>query len=144
MGRAISLVACLALAGCASGGNLKIATIEGACEVFEPPKYAVKGVTRYDQRWIDGNTEAGIGACRWPRPQARPAELGGAPVARRAAPKKKPGIFTRIKRSVVGPAQARPEPDPEPLPPAREVVVPPPQPAKPRDPVLDFLEPTRR
>jgi hypothetical protein len=68
------------MAGCAQ--NPKPATvIKGECRVFEAPEYAVKGLTRDDQDWIDVNTEAGIAACQWKRPHPRPV------VAKPIAPK---------------------------------------------------------
>jgi hypothetical protein len=45
-------------------GTLRPACVGGGeCRVFEHPEYAVLGKTRYDQNWIDSNTEAGVAAC---------------------------------------------------------------------------------
>jgi hypothetical protein len=64
----------VAIAGCA-GTNLPASVAGGECRVFERPEYVVKGARRYDQNWIDGNIEAGVGACGWKRPAARPASV---------------------------------------------------------------------
>jgi hypothetical protein len=108
--------------------------------VFERPEYAVLGQTRYDQNWIDSNTEAGVAACEWQRPKPRPQALGRPAGANHApAQKKRPGLIGRIKRSVAPSDRAQsnapavtPTPEPPPVPAA---------PAKPRDPVDELLEP---
>jgi hypothetical protein len=64
------------LAGCAS--NNKFASLDGpdgACSAFQAPPYVVKGKTRYDQHWVDTQTETGIAGCGWERPKARPLSL---------------------------------------------------------------------
>ncbi len=64
----------LTMAAC---GTLRPASVGGGeCRVFERPEYAVLGQTRYDQNWIDSNTEAGVAACGWQRPKPRPQALG--------------------------------------------------------------------
>jgi hypothetical protein len=74
----------LLLGGCATApGPGSVAT--GECKVFEAPRYAVKGARPYDQDWIDSTVEGGVGACKWQRPAARPAELDTPP--RAAKPK---------------------------------------------------------
>ena len=89
------------LAGCA-GNNLPCSVAGGECRVFEPPKYAVAGRTSYDQDWIDGNVEAGVGGCGWKRPAARPPGLDAGTQKRAVhkAPKKKPGFLARVKRAL--------------------------------------------
>jgi hypothetical protein len=88
----------------------------GECHVFERPEYAIKGATHYDQRWADGNTEAGVGACGWERPKPRPPELDQAPAARSRAtsPARAPKVSlrTRVKRFIVPSAAAAPAPPP--------------------------------
>lgn len=76
--------------------------------MFEAPQFAVRGQTRYDQNWIDGNTEAGVAGCGWKRPQVRPAELGRAAAPRAPIAKKKPTLRARVK-AIVHPAAAEPE-----------------------------------
>jgi hypothetical protein len=71
---AVTLSTSAAIAGCA-GTNLPGSVAGGECKVFERPPYVVKGARRYDQNWIDGNVEAGVGACGWKRPAARPAAI---------------------------------------------------------------------
>jgi hypothetical protein len=44
----------------------------GECHVFAPPDYAIRGKAQVDQNWIDDTEEAGIAACKWSRPKARP------------------------------------------------------------------------
>jgi hypothetical protein len=122
-------------------GTLRPASVGGGeCRVFEHPEYAVLGQTRYDQSWIDSNTEAGVAACGWQRPKPRPQALGRPPGAKHyARPKKKrPGLIGRIKRTVTPSASAQASapavmPMPEPSVPAA--------PAAPRDPVDELLEP---
>lgn len=64
----------MSLAACA--GNQKFATLsDGACSAFPRPQYQIRGVTRYDQKWADETTEAGVAGCNWHRPQLRPARL---------------------------------------------------------------------
>ena len=70
----------LTVAAC---GTLRPASVGGGeCRVFERPDYAVLGQTRYDQNWIDSNTEAGVAACGWQRPKPRPQALGRPPGAK--------------------------------------------------------------
>jgi hypothetical protein len=141
------------LAGCA-GTNLPGSVKGGECRVFERPQYAVLGKRQYDQRWIDGNVEAGVAACRWKRPAKRPPELD-APKRPKAgtvapAPAKRPGIVRRTLDRVLPrarPAEAAPLPQPAPLPvslpeppePAPAVVAPP---APPRSALDELLAPS--
>lgn len=71
----------------------------------------VLGKTDYDQDWIDGNIEAGVGGCRWARPAPRPAELdtvpGYVPPAKPLPPKRKK-LRQRIKEKIWPAAQAAP------------------------------------
>jgi hypothetical protein len=66
------------LAGCVTDGSF--ATLKGASNSFVAPKYQVLGKTRYDQKWIDQTTEAGIAGFGWKRPAKRPAALNPKPV----------------------------------------------------------------
>jgi hypothetical protein len=43
----------------------------GECKVFRQQAVEVCGLTQDDQNAIDENTEAGIAACRWRRPEPR-------------------------------------------------------------------------
>lgn len=58
------------LTGCA--GSLPASVSGGECKIFAPPDYAIRGKTQVDQNWIDDTEEAGIAACKWSRPKARP------------------------------------------------------------------------
>ena len=60
------------LGGCA-WQTVKGSVAGGECKVFERPEYVVLGKRPYDQNWIDGTIEGGVGACRWKRPAPRPA-----------------------------------------------------------------------
>ena len=120
-------------------GTLRPASVGGGeCRVFERPEYAVLGQTRYDQNWIDSNTEAGVAACGWQRPKPRPQGLSKATGGKQLAPtkKKRPGLIGRIKRAVAPSASAQSSP----LVPEQQPV--PAAPAKPRDPVDELLEPS--
>lgn len=129
----ILCAASVVLAGCATTG---VGSVKGGeCRLFERPQYAVKGLRRYDQDWIDGNIEAGVGGCGWKRPAARPASLDGKlpAVVKRKPPRK--SIIRRIKDKIIPKAVAKPiEPVPYIAP-----VAPPPSPPKPRDPVDELL-----
>jgi hypothetical protein len=137
--RAVIGALALTVAGC---GTLRPASVGGGeCRVFERPEYAVLGQTRYDQSWIDSNTEAGVAACGWQRPKPRPPELGKAPAPNHLAPakKKRPRLIGRIKRTVTPSANAQsnaPAVTPTPEPPSVPAA-----PAAPRDPVDELLEP---
>jgi hypothetical protein len=123
-------------------GTLRPASVGGGeCRVFERPEYAVFGQTRYDQNWIDSNTEAGVAACRWQRPKPRPQVLGRPPGAKhRTPPKQKPGLIGRIKRTIAPSANAQ-SPPPATIPTPEPSPIPAPT-ATPRDPVDELLEPT--
>lgn len=124
----------VALAGCA--GTPRPASVsEGECRVFTPPKYVVLGKTTYDQDYIDGEIEAGVGGCGFARPLPRPPELDAAPRKKHVAPlpKKKPKLIQRVKESIWPTTQlptiivdGPPEPPPAPVVAA---------PAPPQDPV---------
>lgn len=58
----------LGLGGCMT---TSAASIRGACDSFERPEYAVRGVSREDRRWIAGQIETGVTVCGWSRPRAR-------------------------------------------------------------------------
>jgi hypothetical protein len=126
----------LVLGGCAFKGPASVQG--GECRIFARPEYAVAGRTSYDQDWIDGNVEAGVGACGWKRPAARPPGLDAktAKPAPHKAVKKKPGFLARIKARVVG----------KPVAPVPYIVAAPPPVAvepspapTPRDPVYELL-----
>lgn len=69
-------MACGILLSACAGRNVKVASVkEGACKIAHTPQYAVKGLTPYDQDWIDDTTEGLVGGCAQPRPKARPASL---------------------------------------------------------------------
>jgi hypothetical protein len=109
--------------------------------VFERPDYAVLGQTRYDQNWIDSNTEAGVAPCGWQRPKPRRQALRRPLDAKDHAPgrKNRPGLIGRVKR-VVPSASAQSSA------PAAAATSEPPSipaaPAAPRDQVDELLEPT--
>jgi hypothetical protein len=159
------------LASCA-GVPLPASVKGGECRVFERPEYEVKGSKQYDQDWIDGNIEAGVGGCNWERPKARPAEIdAGAKVAQAApavpapAPRRS-GIWQRTKErvkkivprrsapGVVTPVAAAPAPAPAPNPLAAPIdgtpatfdppPTPAPEPPKPkRKPIDELLQPSK-
>jgi hypothetical protein len=130
-------VLALTMAAC---GTLRPASVGGGeCRVFERPEYAVLGRTRYDQNWIDSNTEAGVAACGWQRPNRRPQVLGRAPGAKHRTPlKQKPGLIGRIKRTVAPNANVE-SPALATIPTPEPTAVPAPT-ATPRDPVDELLE----
>ena len=118
-------------------GTLRPASVGGGeCRVFERPEYAVLGRTRYDQNWIDSNTEAGVAACGWQRPKPRPERFSKATSGKQhaSAEKKQRGFIGRIKRAVVPSAAAQALP---PVPEQKPIAAP----AKPLDPVDELLAP---
>jgi hypothetical protein len=139
------------IAGCA-GTNLPGSVKGGECRVFERPEYSVRGAKRYDQNWIDGNIEAGVGGCGWARPKARPPALdaeGPAPrVSVPAKPVIKPSLWSRtkgvaarardrVRRPSAGSVTPLPAPAPLAVPPAEET------PATFDPPVAPVLKPKR-
>ena len=78
----------ISLPGCVSNDTIR--SLDGAKEAFEAPPYVVKGKTSYDQRWIDGQVEAGVAALGWSRPKPRPVELDAVPLPTKAPVKKTP------------------------------------------------------
>ncbi|WP_375414609.1 hypothetical protein [uncultured Bradyrhizobium sp.] len=126
------------LAGCQTTGPASVKG--GECRIFERPEYAIRGKRQYDQDWIDGNIEAGVGGCGWKRPKARPASFDAAPGQKVVALVKKRSVIRRIKDRVVAPFTA---------PVAPVVATPPPPaasspstpPAPPRDAVDELLHP---
>ena len=99
----------------------------------------IAGRTSYDQDWIDGNVEAGVGGCGWKRPAARPPGLDARNADKRAvhkAPKKKPGFLARVKRALWGSRSSRSKKKKKKKHPL--AVEPTPAPA-PRDPVYELL-----
>lgn len=105
------------LAGCASSGSDKFASLSGAteqgggaCDAFPRPPYQVRGATPYDQEWADKTNEAGIAGCKWERPMPRPSFLDAPPIppalapAKREKPKedppKKKRFFDRFRKAV--------------------------------------------
>lgn len=104
----------------------------GECKVFDRPQFAVLGQTSYDQKWIDGNTEAGIAACGWDRPAKRPEDLQPMAAAK-PKPIKRKTLLQKAKAIVTR------EPDPAPaLPPVPYIEA---KPAEPSDDLLDAPEP---
>lgn len=68
------------ISGCASKDKFASLTgPDGACSAFTPPPYVVKGKTRYDQQWVDTQTEAGVAGCGFKRPGPRPASIDAKP-----------------------------------------------------------------
>jgi hypothetical protein len=134
---------------------LKERAADASCEAFERPEYAVKGATPYDQKWANGITEAGVGACKWERPKPRPPELDAkSPVAGAKAPPPaakpkapKLSLGARIKRAIVPQAAAAPvTPAAEPLVeqrpvPAITILSTKPVPAAPDDPRDELIGP---
>jgi hypothetical protein len=93
------------LAAC-SGNSLPASVLGGECKVFERPEYVVRGAKRYDQNWIDGNIEAGVGGCGWKRPKPRPASFdttspGSAVATSPAPPVKKLSLYARAKAKLL-------------------------------------------
>lgn len=122
------------MAGCA-GTSLPASVKGGECRVFERPEYAVRGKRPYDQDWIDGNIEAGVGGCGWQRPKPRPASFDAVPGQKKVVPPPKKRTFVqRVKDRVVQPFTRS-------VAPVIESPAPPPQ--KPRDPVDELLQPSK-
>jgi len=89
----VALAAAL-LAACASQAGSIVGTIDST-KTISTPKYAVKGRTPYDQKWINVTTEALVDGFGQPRPKPRPASLDkprpkAAPAAIKSAPSPKP------------------------------------------------------
>lgn len=98
------------------------------------------GQTRYDQGWIDGNVEAGVAACRWQRPAARPESFQQQKtVAAKIIAKRKPSLRKRIKARI-WPAKVEPVVPVPPLPKAEPALVPSDIIVRPVDPVDDLLD----
>ena len=134
--RILIICAAGALLSACQGGKMLTSIPGGEAKVFEAPPLAVRGVTKYDQGWIDSQIEGGVASFGWQRPAARPAALDKHPAIRPApAPAKRRGIIKRIKDRVTGKtpaiapvpyvppvATAKPDPAPEPPPPPRDRV----------------------
>jgi hypothetical protein len=133
----LGLLALLSLCGCAKdmGGSVS----GGECKIFERPPYAVQGMRRYDQDWIDSQVEGGVGACGWQRPAARPPELDAQPTLKPTPkPVRKRSVLRKIKdkvwpRAAVAPVTAAPALPDRPVaddapPPAEPLPPPPPKP----------------
>lgn len=150
MKRLLALVALsVAVAGCAS---TQPASVKGGeCRVFERPRYSVLGRTSYDQQWIDGNVEAGVAACRWPRPEPRPERLDAqaglpAPVVVRPATRTEK-IKRLFRRKPAAPAKKVDRlavPDVPPPAPAPVAATPPAPAAPPRSDIDELLDPRPR
>lgn len=154
------------LGGCA-GSNRPASVSGGECRVFERPTYVVLGKTQHDQDWIDGNVEAGIGACGWPRPQPRPKDwdikTAAAEPPRASVAAEKIGRIKHLRQKVArglakarekvtGKAYAAPVSAPGPVPyiaPSISLPVtaqppePSPSPLPPQDPVDALLHPRK-
>ena len=140
---ALVILISLPLAGCFE--TIKGSIAGGECRVFEAPKYAVRGYRSYDQDWIDGNIEAGVGGCGWKRPAVRPVSLDVVPGQKKiVASVKKRGLIKRIKERVWPKAAAPVVVVPEaPAPVIAEPSPPPAPPPKPPDQVDELLHPSR-
>ena len=146
----MAALAALALGGCA--GIPQLGSIAGGeSKVFTAPEYVVLGKTQWDQDWIDGNIEAGIGGFGWKRPKPRPASFDRLPPPRAVAPVKNKSFIARVR------ARLTPKPKPKPAevatpPEAPIATVAPPEapvaviapPPPPRDPVDELLGIQRR
>lgn len=109
--------------------------------MFERAPYVVLGQTDYDQNWIDGNVAAGVAACKWQPPAARPESLRPQKtVAATIMVKRKPSLRKRIKARI-WPAKTEPVVPVPPMP-ARQpaVIVEPDIIVRPVDPVDDLLD----
>lgn len=137
------LLIALTVTACA-GTNLPASVSGGECRVFEAPPYAVRGAARYDQRWIDSNVEAGVSACRWQRPQPRPAGLdaGVSAVKRQAAAK--PSLGKRVKATVRKVLHRVPAAEPAVAPVVEDAPAPAVAPRPPRSDLDELLDPSRR
>lgn len=130
------------LGGCP--GHIPVGSVaEGECRAFERPPYSLRGLTRYDQDQADMFVESGVGACHWPRPAPRPAELDASPVPKSvAAVKPKPakrGLVKRARDKLWPKTSIAPIVAP-PAPPDRPVA----EDAPPPDPPLPAPEPPKR
>lgn len=92
-------LAAILLAGCSTTSGIT-SIAGGEAKVFEAPKYEVRGVTQYDQDWIDNAVEGGIGAFGWPRPAERPPGLDKRPAVHAAPVVKRPSFLKRLKARV--------------------------------------------
>lgn len=111
--RLVALPLLFALGACATAPHSSVGG--GECKVFEAPPYVVHGVRQYDQDWIDSTVEGGVGACKWARPSARPAEMDAKPAAAKVPAKHPRRKFFQALRSVwpahvAKPVAATPEP----------------------------------
>ncbi len=97
MRAAILALLAVLLAGCATNKEAFTTISGGEAKVFEAPPYEVRGVTQYDQNWIDSQVEGGVAAFGWPRPAPRPAAIETRRAAQPMPLVKKPGIFKRTK-----------------------------------------------
>lgn len=136
------VIVSLALAGCADKEKLGSFT-GGAGSALKAPQYEVKGVTRYDQKWIDATTEGIVVGWNQPRPQKRPPELDAQPrMQKKAAPPKRKSLRKRIKARI-WPAKAEPVVPVPPMPSRQpptvepEIIV---RPVDPVDPVDELLD----
>lgn len=124
------------LGGCETTSTVSIAG--GECKVFERPAFAVRGLARYDQSWINRQVEGGVGACGWKRPAPRPAELDAEPARKVAPAPKNRGVVARVKdaaKSIWPPVPAAPLAPPVTAAPAAE------PPPKPRSAIDELLDP---
>jgi hypothetical protein len=110
--RAVILVTSgMFLTACASRGPASIAG--GECRVFSAPDYAIRGKAQVDQNWIDDTEEAGIAACKWSRPQARPVAKVAphkAALIQHKKPIKKPVVKSPKPVGHIMPPTSQPEP----------------------------------
>lgn len=66
---ALPIAALAALTGC--GEQAAVTVNDGECKAFKRAAIETCGLTQADQDIIDENTERGVSACRWARPQPR-------------------------------------------------------------------------
>lgn len=60
------------LSGCT---GFRPASVEGECQVFTDPGFAVQGKRLQDKQWIGATQEKGITVCKWKRPTRVPAPI---------------------------------------------------------------------
>ncbi|ODM71665.1 hypothetical protein [Bradyrhizobium elkanii] len=75
----------------------------GECKAFDDtrPPYVVLGKTQYDQDVMDSVVETGVAACKWPRPEPRPASIDAQPAPRlQPAAQKQQGMMARAKAGI--------------------------------------------
>lgn len=118
------------VASLAACGTTKLpGSATGLCDIIPKAEYAVKGVTQYDQDFVDEAVTAGA-TCGHPAPKARPAEWDTArpkaPSAAKGRRTPKPGLVSRIRDAIIPRAHAAPPPLPAERPASLPAADPPP------------------